>query len=185
MHVGPRAGEVFKGIMSGILDQVLHLDVAVFQFLYSFPHWLFLNWVMSFFSALGSAGLVWVLISAIAVWPKKDFRLFLRLMAVLGIVFFSVLVLKQAFHRPRPFNGGFSFPSGHAAGSFAMSAVLSSIKKKWRRSLLILAVIVSYSRVYLGRHYPLDVIAGSLMGIGLGLAFSRILVQNKENWLPD
>jgi undecaprenyl-diphosphatase len=88
--------------------------------------------------------------------------------------------MKETILRPRPYDAmvdvgwlyrqdSWSFPSGHAAGVFALGTVIGL---KVRRTLPLMAAIalaVAFSRVYIGVHYPLDVIAGSLIGILIGL----------------
>jgi membrane-associated phospholipid phosphatase len=72
-----------------------------------------------------------------------------------------------------------SFPSGHTASAFALAAVLSFAMKNKNYSVLFLlwAVLVGYSRMYLGQHFMDDVFAGSLIGI-LSSVFCWIYFQN-------
>lgn len=67
-----------------------------------------------------------------------------------------------------------SFPSGHAAGSFAFAAFVSLIAPRWAAPALAWAVIVAASRCVLGVHYPSDVIAGALLGSAVGAIFARL-----------
>lgn len=88
----------------------------------------------------------------------------------------SVSLLKNLFARPRPCHAldevrlliaclsSFSFPSGHAATSFAMASILGHFFKGAAIPALILAALVAYSRIHVGVHYPSDVIAGAVWG---------------------
>ena len=60
--------------------------------------------------------------------------------------------------------GKYSFPSNHAANSFAFATVLSYFYDRNRIFIYILASIIAFSRVYVGVHYPLDIIFGSIIG---------------------
>jgi undecaprenyl-diphosphatase len=99
------------------------------------------------------------------------------LLALIAIVLGTIvgLPLKVLIMRPRPHstlsavitleNGvGPSFPSGHSIMIFSLSTVLSNGRGKEALSLYALAVTVAFSRIYLGVHYPLDVIVGSMIG---------------------
>jgi len=68
--------------------------------------------------------------------------------------------------------GGFSFPSGHATNSFAFAVFTSLLFKNRLYSTIIFtwAIFTGYSRIYLGVHYPLDVLCGTILGIGCGFA---------------
>ena len=59
----------------------------------------------------------------------------------------------------------FSFPSSHATNIFTGTIILSFIYRKLRIALLFIATTVAYSRVYVGVHYPLDVLGGIVLGI--------------------
>jgi len=69
-----------------------------------------------------------------------------------------------------------SFPSGHAATSFAAATMLSLTFPRFAPFLYVLAAAVAFSRVYVGVHYPLDVVGGAVLGV-LVAAVLRLLVQ--------
>ena len=74
-----------------------------------------------------------------------------------------------------------SFPSGHTTSAFALSLILALIlqNKKWNIPLLVLAILTGYSRIYLGQHFLLDVIVGSLIGTIFSLAVFHVMSNLK------
>lgn len=78
---------------------------------------------------------------------------------------------------PFDFYKSYSFPSGHAVMSFAGYYILSRVDPKNRFMYLLLAIIISFSRVYLGKHFPSDVIAGAIIGLGIGWSANKIKVK--------
>lgn len=136
-------------------------------------------------------------------WRKYRGKVWIPvLIAVLGLLLsdqISVLI-KNSVHRLRPsqdpsltglvhlvknYHGGlYGFVSSHAANTFAFAALAASIlKNKWGTlSLFVWATVVSYSRIYLGVHYPGDVICGAIVGLivgyGLYFGFKSILDKN-------
>lgn len=86
--------------------------------------------------------------------------------------------LKYVVNRTRPdgdsdnrFNS--SFPSGHVSGAFSVASVVGARYKRWRIPIYALASAIAISRVYLGRHYPSDVMAGAGVGICIGWLVTR------------
>lgn len=70
-----------------------------------------------------------------------------------------------------PCGGGKSFPSSHAVNNFAFAILLGSFFKEYKFHFIILASLVAFSRVYVGVHYPSDVIFGSILGCIIGFVF--------------
>jgi undecaprenyl-diphosphatase len=69
-----------------------------------------------------------------------------------------------------------SFPSGHTSAAFACAVVLAGFAPKLAAPLFVLAAAIGFSRIYVGVHYPLDVIGGAALGVLIGLAL-LILVR--------
>ncbi len=91
--------------------------------------------------------------------------------------------LKLAVNRPRPDGrterSNSSFPSGHATGAFALATVFSHRYPKITVPAFLAATAVGLSRIYLGRHYPSDVLAGALIGFGS----ARFIIHYEEEVL--
>ncbi|MDO4880831.1 MAG: phosphatase PAP2 family protein, partial [Capnocytophaga sp.] len=80
--------------------------------------------------------------------------------------------------------GKFGFFSAHACSTFAVATFFSTLFKKYKKLTLFLflwAIIVSYSRIYLGVHYPFDVLVGLVFGTILGYLFSLFYLRIEKN----
>lgn len=84
----------------------------------------------------------------------------------------TIYCLKKFTGRQRPLEDqpgqNMSFPSGHTGFSFTMATVLGQEYPKWRIPVYLGATLIGVSRIYLGRHYPSDVVVGSLIGTLVG-----------------
>ena len=132
-----------------------------------------------FITSLGDAGIIWIAISIALLIPKKTRHIgCMSLMALLCSLIINNFIIKNIVARPRPYvtlsdltiliakPSEFSFPSGHTASSFAAACVFfRHLKKKYGIPLLILAILIALSRIYVGVHYPGDVLAGVISGI--------------------
>ncbi len=116
------------------------------------------------------------------VFKKRGLAYLLICAAVVGFNdFFSHNILKEIFHRPRPCAvlpdvvthvrcsaTSFSFPSNHASNIFTAATMTSLCFRNSTLCALAFAALVGYSRVYLGVHYPFDVLAGAVWGVLMG-----------------
>lgn len=139
-------------------------------------------------SAVGYAGLVWVGLAVVLSLVAR--RSPVPVVAAVGATVWSVDAfvgfLKEAIDRPRPFRTvegadplttftvGHSMPSGHAATSFAGAVMLSVFFRRALPWLLALAVAIAFSRIYVGVHYPFDVLAGAALGVVWALMWLAI-----------
>jgi len=108
-----------------------------------------------------------VLIILLFITEKKHLPKYLLSFAIAITI---TTVLKYLFMVPRPENqvisqSGFSFPSGHTATAFVSLPYLNKIYPKLKPLWLILVLIIALSRLYIGAHYPSDIIAGTIIGL--------------------
>lgn len=138
-----------------------------------------LDFIMPLLSEIGNGEGIFILSFLPLFLAKKEKkRSALILWAGLTISYYLLFVLKNAVARPRPFMQlpdvrllipakSFSFPSGHAMQSFMAATVMS---RYFRGGIIYFgfALLVAFSRVYMGVHYVSDVLAGALLGIAVG-----------------
>lgn len=131
-------------------------------------------------SAVGSAGFVWLVVAGIAaVFPERRMAAWRVVMAIAVTSIAVDLVIKPLVHRPRPPDVltdvrvidqrpiTSSFPSGHTARAFAGALAVSRLLPSMRVAWWALAMAIGISRIYVGVHWPSDVIAGALVGLAL------------------
>jgi undecaprenyl-diphosphatase len=151
------------------------------------PHWVRV-WMTS--SSRAGDGWLWGSFAIPILWlggqRRYEAMAVLASAALTGILVF--LLLKRMCSRPRPCEiapigwkelvppDRFSFPSGHSITAFAMVVPLSLFYPAFMVEFMFCAVSVASSRVVLGLHFLSDVVAGSLMGAGIGYAAYTLVV---------
>ena len=165
-----------------VLDSLLHADAALRTWLTT-HHAPWLDAVMLAASAIGQAGTVWLILGTVAVLERRSRagRLWQLALAILLAYVLVDLILKPGIARARPFDAlldvrvvgdwrpvTYSFPSGHACSAFAGAWVLTLMWPRVAPLLWGLAALIAVSRVYIGVHYPVDVLGGALLGLGVG-----------------
>ncbi len=152
------------------------------------------DWVVSF-SNLGNAGMLWLVLCAVMlIFPRTRRAGALGLAALaMGFLLCNGL-LKPLLHRTRPWLviGGLkhmvtpgdlhSFPSGHTCAAFAAAWTWrNQLPRRWMGRLAIfVATLMGLSRLYLGVHFPTDVLAGALVGIFASWVMSVVLNGRKS-----
>ncbi len=182
---------------------MVEIDHKIFLFLNSL-HASFLDPVMWILSMKT----VWIPLYLAIIWMvirKHGKSAWIPLLIVPVLVLIddqSTRIIKSLVERPRPCNepllegmvhifkghcaGGYSFISGHAANSFGIAAYTAILLgKRWFTwCIFVWAVLISYSRIYLGVHYPGDILSGALLGlaVGTGLAWiaGKLIKNNME-----
>ena len=132
-----------------------------------------------FITSLGDGGYLWIALGIILLFFKKTRPIgFTVLISLLFNLIITNLTLKDLIGRSRPFvvneaikplvggvNLHTSFPSGHTSGSFsAMFALYRWVPKKIGIPALVLAGLIAISRLYVGVHYPTDLLGGLVVG---------------------
>ncbi len=159
------------------------LDLQLFYFING-NHNIVLDYFFLFFTAVEEFAAIWIFFTVLSlIFNKKDGKK-LGLMVALGLILHLVildLVIKQFTFRARPYMAlenvhrlgriwvNSSFPAGHASSTFIGAIIFSRFYKRFRVPLFSMAFITSVSRVYLGMHYPSDVLAGAAIGISISL----------------
>ena len=161
-----------------------------------------LDVAMPIITLLGDAGIFWIAMSVLFMITKKHRKTGIGMMLALmmGLLVCNIW-LKPTVARMRPYDfqmeyfmkeipllaGGmhdFSFPSGHTIASFEAAVVILLNNKKLGIPAMILACLISFSRLYMYLHYPTDVICSIILGTALAL-LGNFLAGKIMNKLPE
>jgi len=89
--------------------------------------------------------------------------------------------IKRIFNVTRPNGEPFSFPSGHATIVFAIAMAIYFFNKKWGIVTFIIAILVGISRIFVGIHWPIDILGGAVIGILSGIIVYKFIIKKKNN----
>ena len=178
------------------MDYILALDGEILLWIQMYLRHEVLTPVLTFITHLGDKGLFWIVLSLLLLIKKSTRKTGVLSLLSLLITFLIVNVcMKNGFARIRPYEtltdlllliekqSDFSFPSGHSASSFASAVVLfKRLPKRYGIPILILAVLIAFSRIYMGVHYPTDILAGILIGsiVALLIVYVNKRIEKKK-----
>ena len=172
------------------MQALLGLDGNILLFIQDNLRFPALTPVMRAITTLGNAGIFWIILTiALLLFPKTRKTGVYSIAAMVLSLLFNNMLLKHLVGRIRPYEvvsglellvakaDDASFPSGHSAVSFASAVAIyraKQIPKAVCVALFVLAGLIAYSRLYVGIHYPTDVIVGVIMGILCGYFGAKI-----------
>lgn len=129
-------------------------------------------------------------------WRKKLFFFVEGLIAVILSRGLVTEIVRYFYYSPRPFEtlrfqslipeNGSSMPSGHMAFFFALSMIIYFYDKRWGIYYFVLSLAVGLARIFVGVHWPLDIVAGAIIGVLSGIFIHFILSDYlKKLAMPD
>lgn len=152
--------------------------------------------IMQAVTFLGDGGWFWIFLAIVLLFPKKTRKAGIAAgIALLLSLLVNNIWLKPMIDRVRPYEviegltilidppHDASFPSGHTGASFAAAvAMYPFLRKPLHVVLILLAAFIAFTRLYLGVHYPTDVLGGMVIGITLGVLAAYVVktVANKR-----
>lgn len=174
-------------------------DIIVFQFINSLAgKSKILDWLGVFLADY--LGYFLILLAVLLVLTRKEWkqRFYFFFLAALSVILSRGIItetIRFFYSRLRPFSvleiqpliqhdlGG-SFPSGHMMFYFALAFAVFLVHKRWGRRFLVAALLIGLARIFVGVHWPLDIIGGAIIGIVSVLIIRKILpplYSPKEN----
>lgn len=173
-------------------EYITHLDYLILMFIQEHLRVEWLTKPLVFISHLGNSGLFWIFLCLLLLVFKRTRKMGLCGLAALLIgALITNVALKNMVARVRPYEQfpdillllerqrDFSFPSGHACSSFAAAYALYWTSEDRSRLIgvlsILLAILIAWSRLYVGVHFPTDVLCGILIGIFSAWAAGRLI----------
>ena len=143
----------------------------------------FMDMIMPRLTALGDAGIIWIVIGVCMLISKKYRKTGLLVLTglLMGLIIGNGIVknlvarqrpcwLNPEFSLLIPNPSDFSFPSGHTQASCIAATVITMKHRKMGWVVIPLAAVIAFSRLYLYVHFPSDVLGGAVMGVAIGIA---------------
>ena len=178
----------------------VNFDLPILDWIAANLHCPFLDTVMPLITVLGDAGIFWIACSLVMILIPKTRKtgLAMGISLLIGLLVCNV-TLKPLVARIRPYDyqwqffqkeitllveglHDYSFPSGHTIASFEAATALLIGNKKLGIPAMILAVLIAFSRLYLYVHYPTDVLASIVLGIGIAFLGTFLVKKGYSLW---
>jgi len=162
------------------------MDASIFSLINQFAlKWFWLDVLAIFLAEYIGYVLLFSLLLFLAVKFRKYFKMIIE--AVVSAIlarFVIVELIRWIWQRPRPFvennvnllltHNASAFPSGHAALFFAVSTIVYFYNKKAGIFFFIISLLICLARVFTGIHWPLDILAGIVVGVLSGLLIHKV-----------
>ncbi len=169
----------YRKLAFALLVTALFLSFLIDNLILGFFSRINIPFLAGFSAFMGSTLFMAAVVIAAFIFLKKE--KVTDFWAAIGLTFLAVFALKLLVARERPLGAeylsfglsDFSFPSAHAALSFCLLAFYCKDFSRLSYLWLGLALLVSFSRIYISAHYLSDVIAGALIGYSTGLYFAE------------
>ena len=172
-----------------MIETIYNYDFAILDWIQEHLRCAFLDAVMPVITHLGWKGAFFIACAVLMLffrkWRKTGWSIAVALL--LGLIVCNV-TLKPLIARPRPYDVNivkefgrslimplvdaetdFSFPSGHTIAAFEFATAFAIRKRKWAIPVFVLAILISFSRLYIFMHYPSDVFASVVLGVIFGI----------------
>ena len=176
------------------MEWIQMVDEQALLFIQEHLRFALLDPIMVLISTLGNAGLIWIVLGVVlTIIPKTRKMGLCALVSLLVCFLINNGLLKNLVARPRPYTqlddlvmlmpcpSDHSFPSGHTCAAFATAGSLlwSGKNKLWglRISGMVLAILTGWSRLYVGVHFPTDVLVGALVGLLGSFIVTKLLIR--------
>lgn len=188
------------------METLINIDKEIFLFLNSLNS-PFLDSIMWFVSGTKQWIPLYLLLIFFMFYKKENLKAILSLLCVIVVIVLcdriSSGIFKPIFHRLRPshepslegfvhfvnnYKGGmYGFISSHAANVFGIAVFISLyFKKRWVSiSIIFWAILVSYSRIYLGVHYLGDILCGAIVGISVAFGIYKLYKWAETRFIKD
>lgn len=178
------------------MSYLLQLDGNILLYIQDYirQDWMTPFW--KFITSLGNSGWFWIALSLLLVIPQRTRKAGIAAVLAMAIgALITNVTLKNLVARTRPYEvieglrlliekpHDYSFPSGHTSASFAAAMVYYRMgPRKWGIPAVILASLIAFSRLYVGVHYPSDVLGGLLIGVFAAWAAVKLTEYVSQRW---
>lgn len=176
-----------------MLDALQQMDLSMLLWIQNHLRSNFMTGFWKAVTFLGDGGWFWIVLGiAFLIYRKTRFVGVSVMLSLVIEALITNVCIKNWVARMRPYDysseivlliskqADFSFPSGHSGASFAAAYIcIRMLPKKYGVPLFILAILIAFSRLYVGVHYPLDVLGGILIGLGSGMATEALVKRIK------